>query len=198
MVFWFLTATSASGRRARGRSWRLAGDIKTGGDFLSSSDEGSCPIWKDCDGDGKTGGIGDCDEGCSTCYEGSSAYTTVPDGKDQNCNLQVDEQVLLPKSCTGYGASSVTNCVWVSRPNLESFCTSYCNSIGVSFISSSGTYILPEITNCGDNCVSINFSNCAISEIPAYTSLQFFYYLGTVAVCGLDASVSCSCGGLLQ
>jgi hypothetical protein len=58
----------------------------------------TCPIWKDCDSDGKTYGNGDCDESCATCYVGSSVTTTSPDGKDQNCNGTVDEVSLI--TCT--------------------------------------------------------------------------------------------------
>lgn len=50
-----------------------------------------CPIWKDCDNDAKTYGSGDCDESCSTCYQGSTSYTFSPDGKDQDCDGTVDE-----------------------------------------------------------------------------------------------------------
>ena len=33
----------------------------------------------------------DCNDACATCYTGSTAYTTTPDGKDQNCNGTIDE-----------------------------------------------------------------------------------------------------------
>jgi hypothetical protein len=55
-----------------------------------------CPPWKDCDGDTKTYQAGtDCDEGCATCYVGSAAYTASPDGKDQDCDGVVDEEVIF-------------------------------------------------------------------------------------------------------
>ena len=53
-----------------------------------------CSPWKDCDGDGKTyQAENDCDEGCNTCYVGSTNYTTSADQKDQDCNGQVDENI---------------------------------------------------------------------------------------------------------
>lgn len=84
-----------------------------------------CPIWKDCDGDGKTYGNGDCDESCATCYVGSTAYTTSPDSKDQNCNGTADEVD------TGY----CTACTY----NLGTSVTFGYNASCV--LSSSGTYI---------------------------------------------------------
>jgi hypothetical protein len=60
-----------------------------------------CPPWKNCDGDGATYAAGtDCDEGCPTCYVGSGSFTLAPDGRDQNCNGQVDEATTLTAYCT--------------------------------------------------------------------------------------------------
>ncbi len=64
-----------------------------GGDIVITEGGITCPIWRDCDGDGHTPGRGDCDESCPTCFVGSTHFTTAPDGKDQNCNLVVDEFV---------------------------------------------------------------------------------------------------------
>ncbi len=66
-----------------------------------------CPIWKDCDGDGKTYGNGDCDESCPTCYVGSTSYTTSPDGKDQDCDGTVDElgNLLLYMAASTYSGN---------------------------------------------------------------------------------------------
>jgi len=58
----------------------------------------------------------DCNDSCSTCYPGSTAYTTSPDGLDQNCDGTVDN-ITGVVSCTpsfgtityfGYNSS----CVW--------------------------------------------------------------------------------------
>ncbi|MGC8851966.1 MAG: hypothetical protein ACP5PR_02660, partial [Minisyncoccia bacterium] len=62
-----------------------------GNELLIAKNGVACPIWKDCDGDGKTYGNGDCDESCATCYAGSLSYTFSPDGKDQDCNGVVDD-----------------------------------------------------------------------------------------------------------
>ena len=51
----------------------------------------TCPIWKDCDGDGKTYGNGDCDESCATCYVGLDAVLVSADNKDNDCDGVVDE-----------------------------------------------------------------------------------------------------------
>ncbi len=60
-----------------------------------------CPPWKDCDGDTNTYQAGtDCDEGCSTCFVGSTTYTLSPDGKDQDCDGVVDDTNGYCTSCT--------------------------------------------------------------------------------------------------
>ncbi len=60
---------------------------------------GLCPslpvgyyIGYDWDGDGYTMLTGDCDETCPTCYPGSTSSTTAPDGKDQDCDGEIDEE----------------------------------------------------------------------------------------------------------
>ena len=121
-----------------------------------------CPIWKDCDGDGKTYGNGDCDESCSTCYVGSTAYTTSPDNKDQNCNGTVDE------SDTGY-------CVACTY-NLGTSVTFGYNDSCV--LSSSGIYIYtrtaistPSNTaqcSCsGKTCTYSGYANCARNSLTS-------------------------------
>ncbi len=104
-----------------------------------------CPIWKDCDNDGKTYGNGDCDESCPTCYVGSTAYTTSPDGKDQNCDGTVDE------ADSGYCTSCTVN--------LGASVTFGYNASCV--FSSSGTYIY-----CKTSCPSSmsNTSSCSCSD----------------------------------
>ncbi len=90
------------------------------GSLLITKNGVTCPIWKDCDGDTKTYGYGDCDESCPTCYVGSIAYTTKPDGKDQDCNGMVDEktggqtcydQGLFPKTCNEICSDHGETCV---------------------------------------------------------------------------------------
>ena len=78
-----------------------------------------CPIWKDCDGDGKTYGNGDCDESCSTCYVGSTAYTTSPDGKDQDCDGEIDE--FSPQSYYLFDSSGRTG-NFGGRSGADNYC----------------------------------------------------------------------------
>ena len=82
-----------------------------------------CPIWKDCDGDGRTYGNGDCDESCPTCYVGSSANTTVSDGKDQNCDGAVDEYIARTAYVCGEGEHDYC------MPKDEATCLNKCISI---------------------------------------------------------------------
>ena len=57
-----------------------------------------CPPWKDCDGDGRTyQAANDCDEGCATCFVGSTA-SNYGDGHDQDCDGLIDE----PGGAGGY------------------------------------------------------------------------------------------------
>ena len=90
----------------------------------------TCPIWKDCDGDGKTYGNGDCDESCLTCYVGSAYYTDSPDGKDNDCNGIVDNY-LSPAtlSCAGFPYLVVpgSSCEKVTD---DAYCTSVCQNNG--------------------------------------------------------------------
>lgn len=74
------------------------------------SDE-PCPIWMDCDGDGKFfWNLEECDERCATCYLGSTEYTSTPDGRDQDCDGEVDElNCDASEVAYGYNAS----CEWV-------------------------------------------------------------------------------------
>jgi prepilin-type N-terminal cleavage/methylation domain-containing protein len=50
----------------------------------------------DCDEDGYTVDNGDCDDHCSTCFVGSTNFTSSPDGKDQNCDGIVDNTDTVP------------------------------------------------------------------------------------------------------
>jgi len=53
-------------------------------------------MYDDCDGDGFTAYTGDCDESCPTCYIGSTVYIDSADGKDQDCDGQIDEEEAVP------------------------------------------------------------------------------------------------------
>jgi len=131
----------------------------------------------------------DCDDDCVTCYPGSTAYTTSPDGKDQNCIGGVDE------SDTGYCTACTSN--------LGSSVIFGYN--GSCVLSSSGTYIYTEdaidtppstaecscnvktCTYSGESCVrnslaaSKSGSNVSCSAILYYdayrSSAKTMYYL---------------------
>ncbi len=89
-------------------------------EYKTSAGEGSCPIWRDCDGDRWTPGHKDCDEGCSTCFVGSMAVTAAPDGRDQNCNGILDEnapEIVLLNSASWQSCRTV--CTQLGRACLS-------------------------------------------------------------------------------
>ncbi len=147
----------------------------TAGTFQITKNGVTCPIWKDCDGDGKTYGNGDCDESCSTCYVGSTVGLDSPDNKDQNCNGVVDE------GGGGYVAKSCIFQAYQAVSAVIAACQSYCSSIGRSYYSySCGTLT----TACYS---SVNFSNCTGSG-NAGTVLACYYN-------GTTTQTHCLCQG---
>ena len=56
----------------------------------------------------------DCNDSCVTCYPGSTATTSSPDGKDQDCDGTLDETL-----CTNPSTGCVNSCSWGS-------CSDYC------------------------------------------------------------------------
>ncbi|MFH1365326.1 MAG: hypothetical protein ABIH28_01965 [archaeon] len=74
-----------------GSAW-VCGAVGSSGNDTICKNGVCCPLWKDCDGDGYTGGYHDCDESCPTCYVGGKALKAA-DGKDQNCNGNLDEPI---------------------------------------------------------------------------------------------------------
>ncbi|MFA4990888.1 MAG: hypothetical protein WC579_03250 [Candidatus Paceibacterota bacterium] len=93
----------------------------------------ACPIWKDCDGDGKTYGNGDCDESCSTCYVGRTMGTSAPDGKDQDCDGTIDE-VTTP--------SYKVTCGNYSYPSSGTACNARCSAVYGAIYG--GSYVLGD------------------------------------------------------
>ena len=96
----------------------VAGDLSFAGNLNLGGYVLSCELGIDCDGDGYTVWAGDCDESCSTCYPGSTSYTSSPDGKDQNCNGVIDEYSML--DCVWQDGGIVylgydSNCNWVEN-----------------------------------------------------------------------------------
>lgn len=78
-----------------------------------------CPIFMDCDGDGHYWWKGeDCDENCPTCYLGSKFYTEYPDGRDQDCDGLIDDNVeCIPKYASAKTFGYDKNCVFTSNTN---------------------------------------------------------------------------------
>jgi len=89
----------------------VVADANTGAgkDFEICKNGVCCPIWKDCDLDGKTWGSGDCDESCVTCFVGGTGLTTA-DGKDQDCNGLVDDIKEVPILNSASGLSCNAKC----------------------------------------------------------------------------------------
>ena len=79
-----------------------------------------CPIWKDCDGDGKTYGYGDCDESDPNSYVGSTAYTTSSGGKDLNCSGRIEEYPIY--------YLYITNANYMGNLGGRSGADNYCNN----------------------------------------------------------------------
>lgn len=135
------TQTTAGACQVSGNNIVCSGiPDNTAGTFQITKNGVTCPIWKDCDGDGKTYGNGDCDESCATCYVGSSAYTEVPDGKDQNCDGVVDEYshgtcgyIGFNADCTVHDATSGYGVVTQQTTGLTAEqCETWANSIHYS------------------------------------------------------------------
>ncbi len=81
----------------------------TGGTLSITKNGITCPIWKDCDGDGYTYGNGDCDESCNTCYVGNTNVYPSRDGKDNDCDGVVDDYDCGPIEEYGFDGA----CNWV-------------------------------------------------------------------------------------
>ncbi|MGC8880808.1 MAG: hypothetical protein ACP5OX_00850 [Minisyncoccia bacterium] len=138
---------------------------------------GNCAPYKDCDGDGYSAFTGDCDETCPTCYIGSTAYTTSPDGKDQDCDGVVDERTLI--SCTpSYGTPVLYGfdeaCVWTTS--------------GPYYYTPNGSNPVPkDTTHCqpaGDVCTDFvggyycSFKTTSLAVGP-YTTCNSAYWYST-------------------
>jgi hypothetical protein len=64
----------------------------------------------------------DCNDDCSTCYPGSTSYTTSVDGLDQDCDSTIDENHgTSPKTC-----SSVSGGTSIMKSMMTTRCEVYC------------------------------------------------------------------------
>jgi len=145
-----------------------------------SAPPGNCPPYDDCDGDGHTAFTGDCDETCPTCYVGSTAYTTSPDGKDQDCDGIIDEATPV---CTPSYGSQVTfgyngsSCGWVSSG-------SYAYTDSTASAPSDTSHCTPTGSGCTaysggwGNCTRQTTTLYADSFIPNVTCAGKVWYGG--------------------
>ena len=153
-----------------------------------SAPPGNCAPYQDCDGDGHSAFTGDCDETCATCYVGNTAYTTSPDGKDQDCDGIIDEigEVICTPS---YGSATLygydTSCVWqaggsyiystISSPPQD---TTHCTPTGAACSAYTGgwghcTYTEHASNNLGSDRIGCDgrtwASNYNIGPVGIYT-----------------------------
>jgi hypothetical protein len=136
----------------------LTGDTKkeNGAICSTASDclSGYCYIDNDSDGYAGSSGTAycrsvaslgtDCNDSCATCYPGSTAYTTSPDGLDQNCNGVIDEETT--PACTPIYGTAVTwgydsSCNWSSSGSYIYTGTGSCPAY-------TGTACTPSGTTC--------------------------------------------------
>lgn len=72
----------------------------------------------------------DCDDGCGTCYPGSTAVTTWADGRDQDCNGVTDNTRGGGTQCQFTDANYPINYY-----QADNRCRAYCGSIGYNWKS---------------------------------------------------------------
>ncbi len=116
-----------------------------------------CPPWEDCDGDGYTYlQKKDCDEGCANCYVGNTNLPSRPDGKDNDCDGQVDEEESTSGWYSLYGTTSGKSC----SQKCQEVCGGTCEKIKSSLTGEEGKYdrsmCEPEMQTCTTNTISGN------------------------------------------
>ena len=122
-----------------------------------------CPIFQDCDGDGHYWWKGeDCDENCPTCYVGSPYTTSQPDGRDQDCDGIVDDQI---ECIPVYGSRKYfgydSNCNWTY------------NTLNILVNEGEMGEIPTDELHCKKifgQCTSAvgGWGNCVVSKTPGY------------------------------
>ncbi|MBC7073792.1 hypothetical protein H5T58_00120 [Candidatus Parcubacteria bacterium] len=135
-----------------------------------------CPPWKDCDGDGRTYGAGtDCDEGCSSCYVGSTNGSSTPDGKDQDCDGQVDEQGTYYVKILNSASSLTCNTVCANNGGM-------CTSIGTDSEGTNGRlWAIDEY----HRCVQV-LGGCGTVLRPGGGDCEGYASEWTMCRCGVD------------
>ena len=122
-----------------------------------------CPIFQDCDGDGHYWWKGeDCDENCPTCYVDSPYTTSQPDGRDQDCDGIVDDQI---ECVPVYGSRKYfgydSNCNWTY------------NTLNILVNEGEMGEIPTDELHCKKifgQCTSAagGWGNCVVSKTPGY------------------------------
>ncbi|MGB9726756.1 MAG: hypothetical protein ACP5OX_02465 [Minisyncoccia bacterium] len=122
-----------------------------------------CPLFMDCDGDGHFWWKGeDCDENCPTCYVGSKFYTNYEDGRDQDCDGLIDDNVeCLPQygSTKPFGYDS--NCIFTSKTNYTLINEGETGEIPIDEI-----HCQKRWGQCTD--YQGGFGNCEVKKTPGY------------------------------
>jgi len=123
-----------------------------------------CPIFMDCDGDGYYWWEGkDCDENCPTCYEHSPHTTSLPDGRDQDCDGTVDDLInCIPQYAEdpvpfGYDK----DCNWLSQPK-----NILVNEGEMGEIPTDDLHCQKIFGQCTD--YRGGYTNCTIAKNPGY------------------------------
>jgi hypothetical protein len=124
-----------------------------------------CPIFMDCDGDGYYWWKGeDCDENCPTCYKNSPFTTTIPDGRDQDCDGETDDDVdCLPTYSAAKPYGYDQDCTWQPQ------------KAGINTVVNEGEIgeIPTDELHCQKrwgHCTGYKggFTNCVVQKVPGY------------------------------
>ena len=122
-----------------------------------------CPIFMDCDGDGHYWFKGeDCDENCPTCYVGSKFYTEFPDGRDQDCDGLIDDNIeCIPQFGSSKTFGYDSNCNFTSNTNYTLI-----NEGEVGEIPIDEIHCQKRWGECTD--YQGGFGNCTVNKTPGY------------------------------
>jgi hypothetical protein len=105
----------------------------------------------------------DCNDTCATCYPGSTAYTTSPDGLDQDCDGTVDNAVV--GDCLT--CSPISGSVWYTYGYNNSGCNFIPNGIYYLINTHCEGYAVPPATaacSCaGTSCTYTGYGTCRIT-----------------------------------
>lgn len=122
-----------------------------------------CPLFMDCDGDGHYWFKGeDCDENCPTCYVGSKFYTEYPDGRDQDCDGLIDDNIeCIPKYGSAKAFGYDRDCNFTSNTNYT-----LVNEGEVGEIPIDEIHCQKRWGQCTD--YQGGFGNCKVKKTPGY------------------------------